>query len=139
MNAADLVDPFVHNVAVKLSHAQNTINPNDLLARSVIDIAKSQSRLAFVKGSGVSLSPLARCQLNLNLWVSTAAGTFGKFQQQFLEDLHDEIASHVQQQKTGLVAQPVQDFNVIDSDVLALGPVRRGGLVRPDSVCASSL
>jgi len=138
MSAADSVDPFVHNVAIKLSRAQNTINPNDLLARSVIDIAKSQSKLAFVKGSGVFLSRLARCQLTSNLRAFTAAGTFGKFQQQFLEELHDEIASHVQQQKTGLVAQPVQGFNVIDSDVLAPEPVRKGGLVRPDSVCASS-
>jgi len=59
MSAADSVDPFVHNVAIKLSRAQNTINPNDLLARSVIDIAKSQSKPAFVKGSGVFLSRLA--------------------------------------------------------------------------------
>lgn len=51
MQAASDVDPFVHNVAIKLSRVQNTINPNDLLARSVIDIAKSNTRDAFVKGA----------------------------------------------------------------------------------------
>ena len=63
-----------------------------------------------------------------------AAATFGKFQQRFLEELHDEIQSHIKQQESGLVPQPVHGINVIESDVLAPDPVRKGGLVRSDSV-----
>lgn len=45
------VDPFVHAVAIKLSRALNSINPNDLLARRVIDIVKSNSPDGFLKGA----------------------------------------------------------------------------------------
>lgn len=44
-------DPFVHNIAIKLSRALNLINPNDLLAKRVIDIAKTNSEPAFLKGA----------------------------------------------------------------------------------------
>lgn len=43
-------DPFVHQIAIKLSRALNIINPNDLLAKRVIEIAKSNSEPHFVKG-----------------------------------------------------------------------------------------
>lgn len=43
-------DPFVHSIAIKLSRALNIINPNDLLAKRVIDIAKTNSEPAFIKG-----------------------------------------------------------------------------------------
>ena len=56
----DTVDPFVHGIAIKLSRAQNTITPSDILARSVIDIAKGQSRTAFITGAlAVSRAPSA--------------------------------------------------------------------------------
>lgn len=54
------VDPFVHGVAIKLSRALNTINPNDLLARRVIDIVKSSSPDGFLKGASV-LRPTGFC------------------------------------------------------------------------------
>ncbi|KAH7108277.1 P-loop containing nucleoside triphosphate hydrolase protein, partial [Auriculariales sp. MPI-PUGE-AT-0066] len=101
-------DSFVHNVAIKLSRAQNTINPNDLLARNIINIAKNQTQAGFIN----------------------AAKNFGRFQDQFMSELHSEISSHYQQEKTGLIAQPVHGMTVIDSDVLAPEPVRKGGLVR---------
>ena len=41
---------FTHHLAIKLSRALNTINPNDLLARRVQDIAKSNSLEGFVQG-----------------------------------------------------------------------------------------
>ena len=43
-------DDFKHQVAIKLSRALNTINPNDLLAERVIDIAKSSTAEAFMNG-----------------------------------------------------------------------------------------
>ena len=45
------VDPFVHSVAIKLSRALNIMDPNDLLARRVIDIVKSNSPDGFLKGA----------------------------------------------------------------------------------------
>jgi pre-mRNA-splicing factor ATP-dependent RNA helicase DHX38/PRP16 len=44
-------DDFVHHIAIKLSRELNTINPNDLLARRVIDIATSNSLSAFTNGT----------------------------------------------------------------------------------------
>ncbi|KAI0808938.1 pre-mRNA splicing factor [Irpex lacteus] len=104
-------DTFTHNLAIKLSRALNLVNPNDLLARRVQDIAKTNSVDGFL----------------------TAAQTFGKFQDQFLKDLHAEIISHAEQEASGLTAQPVQGMIVHDSEVLAPEPVRQGGLMRSDA------
>ena len=41
---------FVHQVAIKLSRQLNTINPNDLLAERVIDIAKTKTAEDFTTG-----------------------------------------------------------------------------------------
>ena len=43
-------DKFVHDIAIKLSRALNLINPNDLLARRVIDIAKNNTPSKFLQG-----------------------------------------------------------------------------------------
>lgn len=45
------IDLFVHNIAIKLSRALNIVNPNDLLARRVIDIVKSNTPEGFIKGA----------------------------------------------------------------------------------------
>jgi len=41
---------FVHQVAIKLSRQLNIINPNDLLAERVIDIAKTKTAEDFTAG-----------------------------------------------------------------------------------------
>lgn len=43
-------DEFTHRLAIKLSRALNIVNPNDLLARRVQDIAKSNSVDQFLQG-----------------------------------------------------------------------------------------
>ncbi|KAG8850157.1 DEAH-box RNA helicase prp16 [Tulasnella sp. 330] len=109
-------DPFVHNIAIKLSRALNIINPNDLLARRVIGIAKTNSEPAFIK----------------------AAKTFGKFQDGFLSDIHGEVILHAQQEpvapsKPGGGPRAVIGMTVHDSEVLEAEPVRQGGLMRPET------
>jgi pre-mRNA-splicing factor ATP-dependent RNA helicase DHX38/PRP16 len=48
---ADQVDPFTHDIAIQLSRTLNLTNPNDLLARRVIQIAKNDKNAdAFAKG-----------------------------------------------------------------------------------------
>ena len=49
-------EDFTHTLAIKLSRALNIVNPNDLLARRVIDIAKTNSLDGFT--SGLSSLPL---------------------------------------------------------------------------------
>lgn len=56
-------DDFVHHIAVKLSREMNAINPNDLLARRVIDIASSNSLAGFIIGA----RPLSSCVFWLEL------------------------------------------------------------------------
>ncbi|KAF9478547.1 pre-mRNA splicing factor [Pholiota conissans] len=102
---------FNHQVAIKLSRALNTLNPNDLLAQRVTDIAKTNSVTGFI----------------------TAAKTFGKFQDSFLSELHAEILSHAKQEATGVAPQPVEGITVFDSDVLEPAPIRPGGLQKPDT------
>ncbi|KAG1908634.1 pre-mRNA splicing factor [Suillus fuscotomentosus] len=104
-------DGFKHQVAIQLSRALNLVNPNDLLAERVIDIAKSNSAEGFAK----------------------AARAFGKFQDSFLTELHDEILSHVKQEASGLAPRPVEGITVHDSEVLEPDPIRQGGLVRDDT------
>ncbi|KAF7367465.1 Pre-mRNA-splicing factor ATP-dependent RNA helicase PRP16 [Mycena sanguinolenta] len=98
---------FNHQLAIKLSRALNTLNPNDLLAQRVTDIAKTNSVEDFVK----------------------AARAFGKFQDSFLQELHAEILLHAKQEATGVVPQPVEGITVHDSDVLEPEPPRPGGLM----------
>ncbi|KIL71099.1 hypothetical protein M378DRAFT_6935 [Amanita muscaria Koide BX008] len=110
VSSTEDVDPFVHQLAIKLSRALNIINPNDLLAERVIQIAKANSLNDFIK----------------------AARAFGKFKDSFMADLHDDILSHAKQEETGITPQPVQGIMVHDSDVLQPAPARPGGLVRND-------
>ncbi|KAH9855789.1 P-loop containing nucleoside triphosphate hydrolase protein [Lenzites betulinus] len=104
-------DDFTHQLAIKLSRALNLINPNDLLAQRVQDIAKTNTVNGFI----------------------AAAKSFGKFKDSFLSELHAEILSHEKQEAAGGEAQPVQGIVVHDSDVLEPEPVREGGLVRRDA------
>jgi hypothetical protein len=62
-----------------------------------------------------------------------AAKTFGKFQDSFLLELHEEILSHAQQEASGVAPHPVEGITVYDSDVLVPAPVRPGGLQKPDT------
>ena len=101
---------FNHQLAIKLSRALNIVNPNDLLAQRVTEIAKSNSLPDFIN----------------------AAKAFGKFKDSFLAEIHTDILSHAKQEETGLVAQSVAGITVHDSDVLQPEPVRQGGLVQRD-------
>ncbi|KAJ7924374.1 P-loop containing nucleoside triphosphate hydrolase protein [Mycena leptocephala] len=105
------MEDFNHQLAIKLSRALNTLNPNDLLAQRVTDIAKTNSVEGFIK----------------------AARAFGKFQDTFLAELHAEILLHAKQEATGVVPQPVEGITVHDSDVLEPEPARPGGLMRLDT------
>ncbi|KAG2023687.1 pre-mRNA splicing factor [Coprinopsis cinerea AmutBmut pab1-1] len=110
-------DDFVHGIAIKLSRAMValnpviSVNPNDLLARNVINLARDNDSVeSFMK----------------------AARAFGKFQDSFLFELYTEIRTHIKEETTGVSAQPVPGITVHDSDVLEPAPVRPGGLQRPD-------
>ncbi|RDX51455.1 P-loop containing nucleoside triphosphate hydrolase protein [Lentinus brumalis] len=104
-------DDFTHHIAIQLSRALNLVNPNDLLARRVQDIAKTNTVDGFI----------------------AASKSFGKFKDSFLSELHAEILSHAKQEATGNSSQPVQGIVVHDSDVLEPEPVREGGLMRKDA------
>ena len=65
---------------------------------------------------------------------SSAARAFGKFQGSFLTELHSEIISHLKQEASGLVPQPVQGITVQGSEVLEPDIPRPGGLMRSDTV-----
>ncbi|KAG6850177.1 hypothetical protein H0H93_016857 [Arthromyces matolae] len=104
-------DPFKHQLAIKLSRALNTINPNDQLALRVIDLAKSNDLQGF----------------------TTAAKTFGKFKDTFLAEVHSDILVHARQEATGVAPHPIQGITVHDSDVLEPEPARPGGLMRMDT------
>lgn len=128
---SEVHDAFVHELAIKLSRALNLINPNDLLARRVIDIAQTNSADSFVQGA---LRPLLLSLNQSKFSRHVAAKGFGKFKDSFLAELHDEILSHAKQEANGHVPEPVNGITVIDSDVLEPDPVRQGGLVRKDAV-----
>ncbi|KIY69583.1 putative PRP16-RNA-dependent ATPase [Cylindrobasidium torrendii FP15055 ss-10] len=101
-------DDFKHQIAIRLSRALNIINPNDLLAERVINIAKTSSEEEFM----------------------TAARTFGKFQDAFLGELHADVQTHLRQEETGHVPQPLAGITVHDSDILEPEAPRKGGLVQ---------
>lgn len=51
------VDEFVHQIAISLSRALNLINPNDLLAQRVQDIAKTNTVDGFIAGASIAREP----------------------------------------------------------------------------------
>ncbi|KAF9399785.1 DEAH-box RNA helicase prp16 [Mortierella sp. AD011] len=62
-----------HQIAIDVSRALNLVNPNDLLARQVIQIARNHKQVqGFVK----------------------ACAAFGKFKEEFLFDLYTKIQTH---------------------------------------------
>ena len=44
-------DDFTHHIAIQLSRALNLVNPNDLLAQRVQDIAKTNTVEGFIAGA----------------------------------------------------------------------------------------
>lgn len=108
-------EPFVHHVAVALSRALNSISVNELLARRVIDIARTNATVASFK---------------------RAIAAFGKFSEELVEELHTEILVHLsQEEKKGRLA--VAGFAVHDEDgpdMLETEEQRAGGLVRGAAV-----
>jgi pre-mRNA-splicing factor ATP-dependent RNA helicase DHX38/PRP16 len=122
-------DEFTHQLAIKLSRALNIVNPNDLLARRVQDIAKSNPLDQFVQGKhGHSFCMVC--------WTRSfaAAKSFGRFSDTFLGEIHGEILSRVNQEAMGNLLQPSHGIVVQDTDVLQPEPVRQGGLMRKDVV-----
>ncbi|TFK38625.1 hypothetical protein BDQ12DRAFT_605414 [Crucibulum laeve] len=119
-NSPNGPDEFTHQVAIKLSRAINTLNPNDLLAERVIDIAKTNTVEGFTKGAYHLLSVYP-------------ARAFGKFKDSFLSELHSDISIHAKQESTGVAPQPVQGITVHDSDVLQPEAPRPGGLQRQET------
>jgi hypothetical protein len=58
-------DDFTHQLAIKLSRILNIVNPNDLLARTVIELAKTHPPEGFAKGAFLGSLNL----LGLGFWV----------------------------------------------------------------------
>lgn len=50
MTSAETHDEFIHHIAIKLSRVLNIVNPNDLLAQRVTDIAKTNTLPGFISG-----------------------------------------------------------------------------------------
>jgi len=50
MTSSDNASDHNHQLAIKLSRALNIVNPNDLLAQRVTDIAKTNTVEGFIKG-----------------------------------------------------------------------------------------
>ncbi|KAF8310889.1 P-loop containing nucleoside triphosphate hydrolase protein [Clavulina sp. PMI_390] len=106
-------EQFVHRIAVKLSRFLNTLNPNEGLANTVVNFGKTYA------------DDIPKFK--------TSARTFGKFDDAFLEELHSEILSFLKQEEIGHFVHAPKGIEVVESDILAPEPVRKGGLVRPDS------
>ena len=49
-SSPDGTDEFTHHIAIQLSRALNLLNPNDLLAKRVQDIAKNNTVDGFISG-----------------------------------------------------------------------------------------
>ncbi|OZJ04171.1 hypothetical protein BZG36_02176 [Bifiguratus adelaidae] len=103
-------DDLVHNIAVELSRVLNLVNPNDLLAKRVIQIARRETNVdQFVK----------------------ACHTFGRFRDEFLYDIYTTITQF--DKRTSTVPEgspkPIEEPKQRSSEVLVLGSDANGGLV----------
>ena len=131
-----------------MSRLTNAINPNDLLARHLIDIAKgNRTGEAFVKGGNL----LASCGVS-DVTLSLAVSTFGKFPEENILSIHSRILTHLSMTSqngharrgsnhspprvlggNGAAGNGDSRMNGMehdDSDTLAAEPKRKGGLMR---------
>jgi hypothetical protein len=88
MASSDASDDYKHQLAIKLSRAINLVNPNDLFAERVINIAKQSSLQEFIEGMHTASGSAVlmktdyfyRCQ---SIWklqgLVSSRGTFGNF------------------------------------------------------------
>ncbi|KAK8849593.1 hypothetical protein IAR55_004928 [Kwoniella newhampshirensis] len=123
---------FIHQIAIELSRLMNQVNPNDILGKRVVEIAKgNRSGEAFLK----------------------ACSLFGKFPEEPMLSLHSRILAHTSMtshangngQRRGSNHSPprmlggrpvgggddkIEGMEHDDSDTLAPEPTRKGGLRR---------
>lgn len=138
---ADQTDEFTHQIAIKLSRAMVmlnpaiSVNPNDLLARNVINLANDNNT---VEQFTTGVWPLNTFDSRLTKEY-LAVKSFGRFQNSFLFELYSEIRTHTKEETSGVSSQPVPGITVHDSDVLQPERVRAGGLMRAGLVRNNSL
>ncbi|KAL0093431.1 P-loop containing nucleoside triphosphate hydrolase protein [Phycomyces blakesleeanus] len=110
----DNIDAFTHDIAVELSRALNLPNPNDLLAKRVVQIARNDRHFENF---------------------ASACQTFGRFKREFLNDLYSKITQHISATKersditsqTYGAAPKIAETN--SGEVLMLGNNLPGGLM----------
>ncbi|KIR34642.1 pre-mRNA-splicing factor ATP-dependent RNA helicase PRP16 [Cryptococcus deuterogattii 99/473] len=122
-------DEFSHQIAIEMSRIMNQVNPNDLLGKRIVDIAKgNRTGDAFLR----------------------AVSTFGQFPRDPMLSLHTRILAHLSvlqaQNQSGArrgsghspprmlggrpAGEQVEGMDHDDTDTLAPEPVRKGGLRR---------
>ncbi|ORY93032.1 hypothetical protein BCR43DRAFT_362554 [Syncephalastrum racemosum] len=116
----EAVDDFTHDLAIELSRSLNLTNPNDLLAKRVIQLAKNDP--SFDRFA-------AACQ------------TFGRFKREFLFGIFNKIDDYLQHKKFYADDKPgrsQQNSNTTQAiatsegtrgEVLRLGNNMPGGLI----------
>ena len=112
------VDPFVHSLAISLSREINLVQPNDLLAKRVID--------------------LVRTNQDSLVTFSKAISTFGRFRDVFVADVWRDVKAHESgvhvlnpDMPVGSGSMRVGTLVVQDTDVMQPEAPKPGGLVRP--------
>ncbi|KAG0168178.1 DEAH-box RNA helicase prp16 [Apophysomyces sp. BC1015] len=108
------VDDFTHDIAIDFSRALNLPNPNDLLAKRVVQIAKNDRNFERFAGA---------CQ------------TFGRFKQEFLMEIYTKITEHIHSSK--YLEESKSDASAVKptisggtrGEVLMLGNNLPGGLI----------
>ncbi|CAG8697359.1 5223_t:CDS:2, partial [Acaulospora morrowiae] len=112
---------FVHQIAIELSRALNLLNPNDLLAKTVIQVAKDHK--------------------NVGTFIKACQG-FGRFKEEFLADLYTTIKKRIKEESIDLNSQK-PDPSSIPTNSTVLGEVLTssnssvGGLIRPGKLTTS--
>lgn len=130
---ADHVDAFTHDIAIQLSRTLNLTNPNDLLAKRVIQIARNdRNPQSFTKGrytaAQLAAIPTHTCSL--------ACASFGRFKPEFLLELYAKIDSHLRDSANMAIDQrdtsaPVTASTASDETVVMSNNLP-GGLLRPN-------
>ncbi|KAI8326954.1 P-loop containing nucleoside triphosphate hydrolase protein [Choanephora cucurbitarum] len=106
-------DEFIHDIAIDISRALNLTNPNDLIARKVVQFAETNKD--FDRFSQV-------------------CSTFGRFSREFLAETYTKINKHRQEKKLAPPnpnAKPVRS-DAVKNEVLMLGNNLPGGLITPN-------
>lgn len=125
-NDANGVDPALHTLAISISRELNLVNPNDLLAQRVLDLARANADSLPAFSKAVKTFGRFRDAFLQEVWMDSKASKFTGAGAKDMEAPHGQDDGG-----DGEPKQMIGNLIVEDSEVMMPPKQQPGGLMRP--------